>query len=188
MDRSGCPMGKPGPDQGGSMTRPRLRVTSVTIGTARPHDLAHFYAHLLGWPVTAEDPAVPGDPVLGGWAQIRAPEGESGPTLNFEYERHFTRPVWPSVPGPADRLAAPRHRGRRPRRGGGVGGGPGRHRGRLPASGRRPGPVRPGRPPVLPVPVGGGPGEEATDTWWSSPSRRWARGPGCAWWRAASRR
>jgi catechol 2,3-dioxygenase-like lactoylglutathione lyase family enzyme len=81
------------------MTRPRLRVTSVTIGTARPHDLAHFYARLLGWPVTAEDPAVPGDPVLGGWAQIRAPEGESGPTLNFEYERHFTRPVWPSVPG-----------------------------------------------------------------------------------------
>lgn len=81
------------------MTRPRLRVTSVTIGTAQPHVLAHFYAHLLGWPVTADDPPVPGDPAQGGWAQIRPPDGESGPTLNFEYEQHFARPVWPSIPG-----------------------------------------------------------------------------------------
>lgn len=75
------------------MTRPSLRVTSVTIGTAQPHDLAHFYSHLLGWPVTADDPAD------GGWAQIRPPQGEPGPTLNFEYEQHFARPVWPSITG-----------------------------------------------------------------------------------------
>ena len=81
------------------MTRPSLLVTSVTIGTAVPHDLAHFYAHLLGWSVTDEDPADPDDPTRGGWAQIRPPEGESGPTLNFEYELHFKRPVWPSKPG-----------------------------------------------------------------------------------------
>jgi catechol 2,3-dioxygenase-like lactoylglutathione lyase family enzyme len=81
------------------MTRPSLRVTSVTIGTDRPPDLAHFYADLLGWPVTAEDPPDPDDPVRGGWAQIRPPEGETGPTLNFEYELHFSRPVWPSVAG-----------------------------------------------------------------------------------------
>jgi catechol 2,3-dioxygenase-like lactoylglutathione lyase family enzyme len=81
------------------MTRPSLRVTSVTIGTDQPHDLAHFYAGLLGWPVTAEDPPDPDDPVRGGWAQIRPPEGETGPTLNFEYELHFSRPVWPSVAG-----------------------------------------------------------------------------------------
>jgi catechol 2,3-dioxygenase-like lactoylglutathione lyase family enzyme len=81
------------------MTRPRLRVTSVTIGAARPHVLAHFYADLLGWPVTADDPPVPGDPAQGGWAQIRPPAGEPGPTLNFEYEQHFARPVWPSTPG-----------------------------------------------------------------------------------------
>ena len=81
------------------MTRPSLLVTSVTIGTAQPHDLAHFYADLLGWPVTVEDPPDPSDPVRGGWAQIRPPEGEAGPTLNFEYGRHFARPVWPSVPG-----------------------------------------------------------------------------------------
>ncbi|ACQ78431.1 Glyoxalase/bleomycin resistance protein/dioxygenase [Beutenbergia cavernae DSM 12333] len=78
------------------MPRPSLRVTSVTIGTDRPNDLAHFYAELLGWPVSADEPAVPGDPVRGGWAQIRPPEGESGPTLNFEFERYFTAPVWPA--------------------------------------------------------------------------------------------
>lgn len=81
------------------MIRPSLRVTSVTIGTPRPHDLAHFYARLLGWPVTADDPPVAGDPAQGGWAQVRPPDGEPGPTLNFEYERHFSRPVWPSVAG-----------------------------------------------------------------------------------------
>ena len=81
------------------MKRPSLRVTSVTIGTDQPHDLAHFYANVLGRPVTAEDPPDPGDPARGGWAQIRPPEGEPGPTLNFEYEQHFARPVWPSIPG-----------------------------------------------------------------------------------------
>ena len=79
--------------------RPSLRVTAVTIGTDRPHELAHFYEHLLGWPVTAEDPPDPVDPVRGGWAQIRPPDGEQGPTLNFEYELQFTRPVWPSAAG-----------------------------------------------------------------------------------------
>lgn len=78
------------------MDRLGLRVTSVTIGCSQPHELAHFYARLLGRPVTTEEPAGPDG---GGWAQIRPPEGESGPTLNFEYEQNFRRPVWPSVPG-----------------------------------------------------------------------------------------
>ena len=70
-------------------------MTSVTIGTPRPYDLAGFYSRLLDLPVTAEDPPGPDGE---GWAQIRPPRGE-GPTLNFEYERHFTRPVWPAAPG-----------------------------------------------------------------------------------------
>lgn len=74
-------------------------MTSVTIGTDRPHTLAAFYAHLLGWRVTVDDPPDPDHPELGGWAQIAPPEGETGPTLNFEYERHFTRPVWPAQAG-----------------------------------------------------------------------------------------
>lgn len=81
------------------MTRPSLHVTSVTIGTEAPNELARFYSHLLGWPVAADDPPDPNDPVKGGWAQIRPPEGETGPTLNFEYESQFVRPVWPSQSG-----------------------------------------------------------------------------------------
>jgi catechol 2,3-dioxygenase-like lactoylglutathione lyase family enzyme len=64
-----------------------------------PIELARFYSMLLGWPVTAEDEPVPGDPDKGGWAQVRPPEGVSGPRLNFEFERCFRRPVWPAVKG-----------------------------------------------------------------------------------------
>lgn len=78
---------------------PRMDVTSVTIGAPAPRDLAAFYARLLGWPVTAEEPAPPGSPPEAGWAQLRPPPGRIGPTLNFEYEAQFTRPVWPSEPG-----------------------------------------------------------------------------------------
>jgi catechol 2,3-dioxygenase-like lactoylglutathione lyase family enzyme len=83
----------------------RLRANAITIGTSKPHDLAHFYARLLDLPVTADEPAVPGDPVQGGWAQVRPPDG-SGVTLSFEYERHHTRPVWPST---ADDQIATQH-------------------------------------------------------------------------------
>ena len=78
---------------------PRLRVTSVTIGAPDPRELAAFYARLLGWMVTASDPARPGYPPEDGWAQLRPPPGEVGPTLNFEYEAQYTRPAWPSVAG-----------------------------------------------------------------------------------------
>ncbi|WP_327586906.1 VOC family protein [Nonomuraea sp. NBC_00507] len=77
----------------------RLQVTSITIGTSQPHDLAHFYAALLGLTVTADEPPVAGDPTRGGWAQIRPPSPEAGPVLNFEYEQQFIRPTWPSVAG-----------------------------------------------------------------------------------------
>lgn len=78
---------------------PWLRVTSVTIGAPDPRELAAFYARLLGWPVTASDPPLPGEPPEAGWAQLRPPPGEGGPRLNFEYEAHYTRPVWPSAAG-----------------------------------------------------------------------------------------
>ena len=78
---------------------PRLRVTSVTVGTSRPRELARFYARLLGWPVTTEEGPGPGEPPAAGWAQVRPPAGVPGPTLNFEWERHFTRPVWPAEAG-----------------------------------------------------------------------------------------
>lgn len=79
--------------------RPLMAVTSVTIGAPAPRDLAAFYARLLGWPVTATDPARPGMPPEDGWAQLRPPPGQEGPTLNFEYEAKFSRPVWPAADG-----------------------------------------------------------------------------------------
>lgn len=79
--------------------RPQIRVTSVTIGTSRPRALARFYSDLLGLPVTASEGPRPGEPEQAGWAQVRPPEGVPGPTLNFEYERCFRRPVWPAVQG-----------------------------------------------------------------------------------------
>jgi catechol 2,3-dioxygenase-like lactoylglutathione lyase family enzyme len=79
--------------------RPRMDVTSVTIGAPDPRALAAFYARLLGWPVTAEDPPRPGNPPEDGWAQVRPPDGTAAPTLNFEYETHYTRPAWPSEAG-----------------------------------------------------------------------------------------
>ena len=81
------------------MARPSLRVTSVTIGTSMPRQLAAFYSELLGFPVTTSDGPLPGEPENAGWAQIRPPEGVAAPTLNFEFERCFRRPVWPAVTG-----------------------------------------------------------------------------------------
>ena len=79
--------------------RPAMAVTSVTIGAPAPRDLAAFYARLLGWLVTASEPARPGMPAEDGWAQLRPPDGREGPTLNFEYEAKFTRPAWPAADG-----------------------------------------------------------------------------------------
>jgi len=76
-----------------------MAVTSVTIGAPDPRELAAFYARMLGWRVTASEPARPGSPPEDGWAQLKPPAGATGPTLNFEYEAQYTRPVWPSEPG-----------------------------------------------------------------------------------------
>jgi catechol 2,3-dioxygenase-like lactoylglutathione lyase family enzyme len=81
------------------MNRAQLQLTSVTIGTSMPHALARFYARLLGWTVTATEPPRPDEPANAGWAQVRPPSGVWGPTLNFEFERCFRRPVWPAVLG-----------------------------------------------------------------------------------------
>ena len=79
------------------MERPQLQLTSITIGTDDPHGQAEFYRRLLGWQVTGDDPPEGDDP---GWAQLKPAAGDApGPTLNFEGERRFRRPVWPSVEG-----------------------------------------------------------------------------------------
>lgn len=71
-----------------------MRLTSVTVGTSRPRELADFYARLLGAEIATVEQE---------WVQVRAP---GGVTVNFELEREFRRPVWPSVP---DRQTATQH-------------------------------------------------------------------------------
>jgi hypothetical protein len=95
----------------------QLQVTSVTIGAQRPHDLAQFYARLLGLPISADDPAVPGDTARGGWAQIMPASPGSSPTLNFEYEQPAADPAGhDSSPSGRGRHRSG-HRPRRERRG-----------------------------------------------------------------------
>lgn len=81
------------------MPQPSMTVTSVTIGAPNPRELAAFYQRMLGWTLSDLEGPRPGDPPEAGWAQLRPPEGQSGPTLNFEFEAEFQRPVWPSKPG-----------------------------------------------------------------------------------------
>ena len=78
-----------------SASRPTLTVTSVTIACPAPRELAAFYAKLLDTSVGEEEPPREGEPPEAGWAQLRA--GEL--TLNFEWDRHWARPVWPSQSG-----------------------------------------------------------------------------------------
>ena len=82
------------------MNGPRLRAASVTVTAPDQRALARFYARLLGRPVTTEEGPGPGEPPEAGWAQLAAPEGSGEITLNFEYERHWRPPRWPSEPGP----------------------------------------------------------------------------------------
>ncbi|MFC4049267.1 VOC family protein [Actinomadura syzygii] len=76
-----------------------MDVTSVTISAPNPRELAAFYARLLGWPVADVEEPEPGEPPESGWAKIRPPAGERGPTLNFEYDADYARPTWPTAPG-----------------------------------------------------------------------------------------
>ncbi|SRR6266542_1627597 len=71
------------------MERPKLRVTSVTLGAPDPGELARFYGTLLGWTGETER----------NWAQRRSPDDGGLSTLNFEVEPDYVRPTWPSVAG-----------------------------------------------------------------------------------------
>jgi catechol 2,3-dioxygenase-like lactoylglutathione lyase family enzyme len=78
------------------MSTPRLRLNAITVTAPDPRALADFYSRLLDVPVTANEGAGPDDPPDAGWAQIRTGDG---PTIGFEYERHWHTPVWPAEAG-----------------------------------------------------------------------------------------
>jgi hypothetical protein len=78
---------------------PKLQVTSVTIGAPDPRALAAFYARMLDTEVAVTEPSRDGMPPEDGWAQVRTRSDRGELTLNFEYERHYEAPTWPSVTG-----------------------------------------------------------------------------------------
>lgn len=78
---------------------PRLQLTSITIGSPNPRELARFYAALLDGGITADDPPRDGEPDQSGWAQVHTKSDYGQITLNFEYEAAWQTPVWPSQPG-----------------------------------------------------------------------------------------
>ncbi len=79
--------------------RPRLQLTSVTIGAPDPRALAKFYARLLGTSVQDSESAGPGEPAEAGWAQLKATHDRGSLTVNVEYEARWQTPVWPSREG-----------------------------------------------------------------------------------------
>src|ERR1700722_4321719 len=85
---------------------PRLTVTGTNIDAPDANALADFYRRLLGWTPSTEKPGrgprgppggapSPQDP---GWV-TPGPRGGDGPTLSFQTEPRYVRPVWPAGPG-----------------------------------------------------------------------------------------
>lgn len=69
--------------------RSRTQWWGVVLDAPDGIALAHFYARLLGWQVFQEHD---------GGAAV-APSEDAGYNLAFETEKHYTRPVWPTVEG-----------------------------------------------------------------------------------------
>ncbi|WP_181776138.1 VOC family protein [Amycolatopsis pittospori] len=70
------------------MTQPRTRISATVLGSPEPRALADFYARLLGWPITYEEP---------GWVMLKPPGGGTG--LSFQHEPDHVPPVWPPQTG-----------------------------------------------------------------------------------------
>lgn len=79
------------------MPPPPMRMAGPVLDSADPLGLARFYERLLGWPMTDWEGPRPGYPPEDGWAKIRSRSGDH--KIEFQYERHYTPPVWPPVQG-----------------------------------------------------------------------------------------
>lgn len=85
------------------MSVPRTRLASTVLDSADPRRLAAFYAGLLGWTVAVSEPARPDSPAEDGWVILRPTSGDIA--LSFQYERHYTPPVWPGMPDAPQMMA-----------------------------------------------------------------------------------
>ena len=65
-----------------------MRISATVLGTPDPRGLGAFYAKLLGWPITWDEPD---------WVMVRPSDGGQG--LSFQLESNYAPPVWPEQPG-----------------------------------------------------------------------------------------
>lgn len=63
-----------------------IRLSTVNLNAPDPSALGAFYARLLGWEVTVDEP---------GWVVVA---GSDHVALSFEEDVHFRPPVWPTDP------------------------------------------------------------------------------------------
>ena len=69
--------------------RTKTKWWGVVLDAPDGRELAHFYARLLGWQVFSENET----------GAAVAPSEDGGHYLGFETEKHYARPVWPTVEG-----------------------------------------------------------------------------------------
>jgi hypothetical protein len=74
-----------------------MRVSGPVLDAADAIGLAIFYQRLLGWEITEREGPRPGHPPEDGWARITSPSGDT--KIEFQWEQHYTPPVWPPVEG-----------------------------------------------------------------------------------------
>ena len=78
--------------------RPKIKMYAFTIDCPHPHELAKFYAELLGWEVVFSDDE---------YAVAGAPGVQQGtyPGLTFQRNSEYIPPVWPEEAGAQQQMA-----------------------------------------------------------------------------------
>lgn len=66
-----------------------VSISTINLSAADPHQLAGFYAALLGYEIVADEP---------NWLLLRDPTGR-GISLSCQSEAVYTRPAWPAGKG-----------------------------------------------------------------------------------------
>jgi predicted enzyme related to lactoylglutathione lyase len=76
----------------------KIKMYSFTVDCKDPHELAKFYAELLGWEVMSIDE---------GWACVYAPGTNQGtyPSILFQRNTEYKAPVWPDEPETQQQMA-----------------------------------------------------------------------------------
>lgn len=76
-----------------------IQRLQVSISTSDERELAHFYARLLGGDIVRANPPGPGETEGSGWTHLEVATGVGEFRINFEYDKEWEPPVWPSEPG-----------------------------------------------------------------------------------------